>query len=84
MAYQYMMVQIPPTILIKQKAQVVNEAAYYLQSVANEQAAKGWEFFRVDTIGVVTQPGCFASMFGATRMTTDYFVVTFRRHVQNG
>ena len=81
MAYQYMMVQIPPNIVIKQKEFQGNEAAAYLQSVANEHASKGWEFYRVDTIGVVTQPGCFAALLGAKQMTLEYYVVTFRRQI---
>lgn len=78
MAYEYKMLQIPPTIVVKEKEQRGNEAAYYLQSVANEQAREGWEFYRVDTIGVVTQPGCLASLFGAKQTLSEYFVVTFR------
>jgi hypothetical protein len=44
----------------KQAEFVGNEAAYYLQTIANEYAAQGWEFYRVDTIGVVVEPGCLA------------------------
>jgi hypothetical protein len=77
--YEYMMVQVPPTIVVKQKEQAGNEAAFYLQSIANQYAAQGWEFYRVDTVGVVVQPGCLASLFGAQRTTTEYYVVTFRR-----
>lgn len=77
--YDYKMVQIPPTIQVKQKEYAGNEAAFYLQSVANEHAAQGWEFYRVDTVGVVIQPGCLASIFGAKRITTEYYVVTLRR-----
>jgi hypothetical protein len=79
MTYEYKMVQIPPTIVVKQKEFIGNEAAYYLQTLANEHAAQGWEFCRVDTIGVVVQPGCLASLFGARRTLTEYYVVTFRR-----
>jgi hypothetical protein len=79
MAYQYMMVQIPPTIIVKQKEYQGNEAAFYLQSVANEHAAQGWEFYRTDTIGVVTQPGCLAALLGARQTAIEYYVVTFRR-----
>ena len=80
--YEYMMVQIPPAIVVKQKEHVGNEAAYYLQSLANEKAGQGWEFYRVDTVGVVIQPGCMASLFGAQRTVTEYYVVTFRRPKQ--
>lgn len=79
MAYEYKMLQIPPTIVVKEKEQRGNEAAYYLQSIANEQAGEGWEFYRVDTVGVVTRPGCLGSLFGAKQTLIEYFVVTFRR-----
>ena len=82
MAYEYRMIQIPPTIEVKAREQRGNEAAYYLQSIANQQAGEGWEFFRVDTIGVVSRPGCFASLFGAKQTLVEYFVVTFRREAQ--
>lgn len=79
MVYEYQMVQMPPNIVIKEKGQQGNEAAYYLQSMANQHAAQGWEFYRVDTVGIVTQPGCLASLFGARQQLIEYFVVTFRR-----
>jgi hypothetical protein len=79
MTYEYRMIQIPPAISIKAKDVRGNEAAYYLQSIANEQAAQGWEFYRVDTIGIVTQPGCLASLLGAKQTVIEYYVVTFRR-----
>jgi hypothetical protein len=53
MAYEYKMIQVPPTIVVKAKEERGNEAAYYLQFLANEQAAQGWDFYRVDTVGVV-------------------------------
>lgn len=74
-----MMIQIPPTITVKAKEMQGNEAAYYLQSIANEQAAQGWEFYRVDTVGVLTQPGCLAALFGASQSVIQYYVVTFRK-----
>ena len=75
------MVQIPPVIAVKQKEYQGNEASYYLQSVANEHASQGWEFYRVDTIGVVTNPGCLASLLGAKQTHIEYYVVTFRKTV---
>lgn len=79
MAYEYKMIQIPPTIVVKEKEQRGNEAAYYLQSIANEQAVQGWEFYRVDTVGVVTKPGCLGALSGAKQSLVEYYVVTFRR-----
>lgn len=75
--YEYRMVQIPPSITVKQA--IGNEAAYYLQRIVNDQANQGWEFIRVDTIGVHTPPGCLAGLFGGQALTRNYYVVTFRR-----
>jgi hypothetical protein len=77
--YEYMMVQMPPNITVKEKVQQGTEAASYLQSLANQHAAQGWEFYRVDTVGIVTQPGCLGSLLGAKQQLVEYFVVTFRR-----
>ncbi len=79
MTYQYKMQQVPPAIVVKQKEYKGNEAAYYLQSIANEQAAQGWEFYRVDTVGVVTNPGCLAALLGAKQTHIEYYVITFRK-----
>lgn len=79
MAYEYRMIQVPPTIVVKEKEYRGQEAAYYLQSIVNEQAAQGWEFYRVDTIGVASKPGCLAGLFGVKEALREYYVVTFRR-----
>ncbi len=76
--YQYHMVQVPPNIHA-QSGNKGNEAASYLQNIANEKSAQGWEFYRVDTVGVVESPGCLAALLGAKQSVTDYFVITFRR-----
>lgn len=79
MSYEYRMIQIPPSISVPAKEWRGQEAAFYLQSIANEQAAQGWEFYRVDRVGVVVQPGCLAALLGARQSLIEYFVVTFRR-----
>lgn len=77
--FEYKMVQLPPNVVVKEKGQQGNEAAHYLQSLANGQAAQAWEFYRVDTVGIVTQPGCLGAFLGAKQQLVEYFVVTFRR-----
>jgi hypothetical protein len=79
MPYEYKMMQVPPAIQVKAKDQRGNEAAAYLQEIATSQTKEGWEFYRVDTIGVVVQPGCLGALLGAQRTMTEYYVVTFRR-----
>jgi len=79
MSYHYKMIQLPPAISVKAKVEKGQEAAIYLQTIANEQAEQGWEFYRVDTVGVVTTPGCLATLFGSKATYINYFVVTFRK-----
>ena len=79
MNWIYQMVQIPPNISMRSKDVRGQEAAAYLQDLANQMSRDGWEFYRVDTVGVVTSPGCLGSLFGAKTALTEYFVVTFRR-----
>jgi hypothetical protein len=79
--YEYKMVQVPPAIVIK-KETGEGEAAQYLQSVVNQQSSQGWEFYRVDEIGVKVQPGCLAMLFGQREQSKVYYVVSFRRSAQ--
>lgn len=76
--HQYKMVQIPPGITLS-KAQRGNEAAAYLEGAVNEMASQGWEFMRVDAIGVEVQPGCLGALAGIKGGSTVYYVITFRR-----
>ena len=63
MTYEYKMVQIPPNIEVR-GAPKGQEAAWYLQDIVNKMAKEGWEFYRVDEVGVVVQPGCLGMLFG--------------------
>lgn len=56
-----------------------NEAAAYLESIVNANARDGWEFYRVDEIGVSVKPGCIAGLFGQKEAFTNYYVVSFRK-----
>jgi len=79
MPYEYKMVQIPPSISIKAKDARGQEAAWYLQEIINTLAGQGWEFYRIDTVGVVQNPGCLGSLFGASKVFFTYYVVSFKR-----
>lgn len=76
--YEYRMVQVPPTIVLK-KNTGQGEAAQYLQSVVEQNATGGWEFYRVDQIGVKQAPGCLGVLLGQREYTTTYYVVSFRK-----
>ena len=81
MSIEYKMVQIPPNIAVQAKKHRGNEAAVYLQTTVNAEAAKGWEFYRVDSIGVAVQQGCFGALMGRRDDYSSYHVITFRRRL---
>ena len=63
----------------------VRAAADYLETFVNEQAADGWEFYRLDTFSVTEteRSGCYRitlGFFGEVRYShRDIYVATFRR-----
>ena len=89
MPFEYRMVQIPPNISVRGVEQG-QEAANFLENVVNEQARQGWDFYRIDTIGVESRPGCTGILlrlltggFLRGQLTyTNYYVASFRRESQ--
>ncbi|NOH61126.1 DUF4177 domain-containing protein [Vibrio sp. RE88] len=79
--FKYKMVQVLPNISVDMKNHTGSEAAVYLENVVNEYAEDGWEFHRIDRIGVELQPGCFAALRGQKAETNIYYVITFRMEV---
>jgi len=79
------MVQIPPNVAIAAKGMFgkapapTEVAAAYLEKTVNDMASQGWEFQRIDPIGVISSPGCIAGIFGAKESVSTYYVITFRR-----
>ncbi len=72
--YEYRMIQVPPTIETERKT-MDSAAANYLQSIVDTHAVDGWEYYRVDTIGVAERPGCTRQNL----VPVNSYVVTFRR-----
>ena len=54
-------------------------AAKQLQDLINTHSLQGWEFYRMDTITYVENPGCLASLFGQKAVMGRVDVVIFRR-----
>lgn len=79
MNYEYRMIQTPSNLTVQAKGRKGNEAADYLQTVVNRETTEGWEFYRVDSIGVEVQPGCLAGLMGQSTAYSTYHVITFRR-----
>ncbi|HIC8942091.1 TPA: DUF4177 domain-containing protein [Klebsiella aerogenes] len=72
----------PPNVIVNaKKVSKDSAAAVYLENVVNEMAEDGWEFQRIDSIGVQEQPGC-GSLFGGKQVgPVSYYVITFRQEV---
>lgn len=82
--YTCKMVQIPPGIEIKKSDRKHEIAAEYLEKVVNSHATQGWEFYRVDSIGVSVNPGVLGIFeFGRKQEDATYYVITFRKPVPN-
>jgi hypothetical protein len=77
--YEYKMVQIPTEIEVADTGQPGAAAALFLQSVINQHAEQGWEFYRVDSIGVRRKPDWFRRLFGHEGSFVTYYVITLRR-----
>jgi hypothetical protein len=84
--YQYKMVQVPAKIQVRAKNHQGNEAAVYLEGIVNEHARDGWEFYRIDEIGVSLKSGFLAAIVGflasimeEQEKTSAYYVVSFRK-----
>lgn len=75
--YEFKMVQLPQTFVLKQDTG--KEIAAYLEKLAQEHSAQGWEFFRIDQVGVAVSPGCMGALTGAKQTMTYYNVVSFRK-----
>ena len=78
-SYRYKMIQIAPSLVVNAQVVQGQEAAQHLEGIVNQWAAAGWEFYRVDTMGIYTPPGCLAGLFGGQTTYSQYYVVTFRR-----
>lgn len=77
--YEYYMVQIPSNFAAQQNQTSGHEIAAYVQEWANRLASEGWEFYRIDTMGMTEVPGCLGGLFGGQATHTQYSIMTFRR-----
>lgn len=78
--YEFKMIQLPQTFVLKQDTG--KEIAAYLEALSKELGAQGWEFQRIDSVGVQVQPGCMGMLTGVKQTMNYYNVVTFRRQKQ--
>jgi len=81
--WRYKMVQIPPNVAIEEGTSTRGVAAGYLELLVEKHAELGWEFYRVETIGIRINPGCLAALLGGQSQMELYYVVTFRVAVES-
>ena len=74
------MVQVPPNVTVKAGA-TEGAAATYLQGVVDSHASRGWEFYSVESIGILEAPGCgcLAGLLGMKSQLTETYVIVFRK-----
>lgn len=78
--YEFKMVQLPQTFWFQQDTG--KEVALSLEGLAKQYGSQGWEFYRIDSVGVAVPAGCLARLFGTqVESMTHYNVVTFRRQI---
>jgi hypothetical protein len=77
--YDYYMIQLPSNIALDARRVQGNELAMFVQDWANRLSNEGWEFYRIDNMNVIEQPGCLSSLFGASQQFIPYSIMTFRR-----
>lgn len=58
-----------------------NKVSEQLQDLINRYTVYGWDFYRVDKVNILVQPGCLASLFGvkASFLTFDQVIFRIRR-----
>lgn len=78
--YEYNMVQVPPRINVQHGA-TQGAAAQYLADVVDQYAARGWEFYSIESIGIIENQGCgcLGALFGLRPTQLEVYVIVFRR-----
>ena len=56
-----------------------HEAVRFLQTMVNEYATAGWDFYRIDEINVAHNPSCIGAFLGQPKTVMPYYIVTFKR-----
>jgi hypothetical protein len=80
MGYIYKCVPVPETITtgtVGKDAHIRAVAEY--ESIINQNAGNGWEFFTVDYIYSRQNPGCLGSMFGKKMEEARFKLLIYRK-----
>ncbi len=78
MTYEYRVLPYPEVLEDR------NQMIPHLEEMIAEGAVKGWEFYRIDAIGVdIAQPKGCAAFFATPKSRREHMhIVTFRRETQ--
>lgn len=76
MTYKY---KVVPFIGKVKGRQVAEDVSKNLETVINEQASQGWEFYQLNDVNIEIQPGCLASLLGAKTSYVLYDQIIFCR-----
>jgi len=66
---------------IKPPSPLSDTYSAYIQDIVNRFAEDGWEFYRIDSVGVSLQPGCLGGLSGQKAQNSIYYVISFRKEV---
>ena len=76
--YEYRMVPVPPAFAARGGDEGGEEAARWLESLANRQAERGWEFYRVDALASADRPRRLGAALSRSERAGGH-VASFRR-----
>jgi hypothetical protein len=81
--WRYKVVALPRDVAVMKKVfggpDPKDVVAGYLERIIEAEAQQGWEFYRIDTVNILEQPGCLGSLLGQKETLTAYNLVTFRK-----
>ena len=76
MSYTYKVIPFMGHIKSNQGA---SDVSAQLESLINQHAVDGWEFYELDEVNIAVSPGCLAGLFGRPTVYTKYDQVIFRQ-----
>jgi hypothetical protein len=70
---------VPLSITTDSVGSEAHVAAERVRRVVAQMAAEGWDFYRIDTVGVEVRPGCLGAILGQTSAERSCSLAIFRR-----
>lgn len=76
MSYQY---KVVPFIGRIKGSQSAADVAPQLESIINQHAGQGWEFYQLNNVNIEVQPGCIAGLLGSKVSYVQFDQLIFRK-----